>query len=141
MQKALITGAMRFLDRAMVESTADMRLALLAITWFFLSPLAFAANCDRACLLEQAKQFNAAMLAHIPEKIPLASDAQIRENTKAITLGESKWVGVTKILSEGVFADPILGNVVEHVAAESGDGAATTVYIGTSLKVVSGNHH
>lgn len=111
-------------------------MAFAATAILELAPAALAANCDRACLIEQAKQFNAAMIGHTPQKIQLAPDAQIRENTKAITLGESKWVGVTKILSEGVYADPILGNVIEHVAAEM--GAGKTVYIGTRLKVVDG---
>jgi hypothetical protein len=39
-------------------------------------------------------------------------------------------------LSEGVYADPVLGNVIEHVAAET--TAATPVYIGTRLKVAGG---
>ena len=111
-------------------------LAALTITLFFLSPQAFAADCDRACLLEQAKQFNAAMLAHNPEEISLAPDTQIRENTKAIALRDSKWNGVAKILSEGVFADPTLGNVIEHVSAQTAEGKA--VYIGTRLKVLDG---
>lgn len=108
-------------------------LTFAAVVLFVLSNAASAATCDRACLLEQAKQFNANMLAHTPEKIQLAADAQIRENTKAIALGDSKWVRVTKILSEGVYADPMLGNVVEHVAAET--TAGRDVYIGTRLKV------
>jgi hypothetical protein len=111
-------------------------LALLTVTLIFLSPLAFAANCDRACLLEQAKQFNAAMLAHTPEKIQLAPDAQIRENTKAITLAESKWSIVKQILSESVYADPVTGNVVERVAGQTADGKG--VYVGTRLKVIDG---
>ncbi len=93
-----------------------------------------AESCDRACLLEQAKRFNADMLAHTPQKVPLAPDAQIRENTKAVALSGSKWMGVTKILSEGVYADPDTGNVIEHVAAETAGGKP--VYIGTRLKVV-----
>jgi hypothetical protein len=109
---------------------------LLILAFLALSRQSFGANCDRACLLEQIKLFNAAMLGHTPEKIQLAPGAQIRENTKAITLGESKWTGVTKVLSEGVYADPILGNVIEHVAAET--GAGKTVYIGTRLKVQDG---
>jgi hypothetical protein len=109
-------------------------LAFAATALFVLSNAASAASCDRACLLEQAKQFNANMLAHTMEKIPLAANASIRENTKAIALGDSKWSGVTKILSEGVFADPTLGNVIEHVAAETTAGKA--VYIGTRLKLV-----
>jgi hypothetical protein len=50
---------------------------------------------------------------------PFARYANVRENTKAIALGDSKWIGVRKILSEGVYADPILGNVIEHVTAET----------------------
>jgi hypothetical protein len=110
------------------------RLVLMATALFVLSSAASAATCDRACLLEQAKQFNANMLAHTAEKIPLAAHANIRENTKAIALADSKWTGVTKILSDGVYADPILGNVIEHVAAET--AAGKTVYIGTRLKLV-----
>ena len=109
-------------------------LALATAVLFVLSNAASAATCDRTCLLEQAKQFNANMLAHTTEKIPLAANANIRENTKAIALGDSKWIGVAKILSEGVYADPILGNVIEHIAAET--AAGKTVYIGTRLKLV-----
>jgi hypothetical protein len=111
-------------------------LAFAATVVFVLSAAASTTPCDRSCLLEQAKQFNANMLAHTPEKIPLAPGAQIRENTKAITLGDSKWMGVNRILSEGVYADPVLANVIEHVAAET--AAGKTVYIGTRLKVVDG---
>lgn len=93
-----------------------------------------AVPCNRACLLEQAKQFNTNMLAHTTEKIPLGPNAQIRENTKSIVLADSKWATVTKILSEGVFADAIKGNVIEHVAAETTSGK--TVYIGTRLKLI-----
>jgi hypothetical protein len=110
--------------------------AFAATAFLVLTQAASATTCDRACLLEQAKQFNAAMLGHTPEKIQLANGAQIRENTKAIALGDSRWLGVTKILSEGVYADPILENVIEHVAAET--SAGTPVYVGTRLKVTSG---
>ena len=109
-------------------------LTLGATSLFIFSNAAFAATCDRACLQEQAKQFNANMLAHTTEKIPLAADANIRENTKAIALSDSKWIGVTKILSQGVYTDPTLGNVIEHVAVETTGGK--TVYIGTRLKLV-----
>ena len=101
---------------------------------FAFTNLASAATCDRTCLLEHAKQFNANMLAHTTGKIPLAPSVQIRENTKAITLADSKWSGVKKILSEGVYADAIKGNVIEHVAAET--AGRKVVYIGTRLKLV-----
>lgn len=93
-----------------------------------------AATCDRNCLLEEAAQFNADMLAHTPNKLPLTPSVQIRENTKAISLDQSRWYGVKQIRSEGMYADPVLGNVVEHVAAET--EAGKIVYIGTRLRVV-----
>ena len=105
-----------------------------AIALFAFARVASAQSCDRACLLEQAKQFNANMLAHTTEKIPLAASAQIRENTKAIALADSKWSSIKQIRSEGVYADAVKGNVIEHVAAETASG--TTVYIGTRLKLV-----
>jgi hypothetical protein len=71
-----------------------------------------------------------------PERLPLAVNANVRENTKVIALGDSKWLGVTKILSKGVYADPILENVIEHVAAETAGGKV--VYIGTRLKLSDG---
>jgi len=103
---------------------------------FAFASFASAGTCERTCLLEHAKQFNANMLAHTAEKIPLAPNVQIRENTKAITLADSKWSGVKRILSEGVYADAIKGNVIEHVAAEAAGGKA--VYIGTRLKLADG---
>jgi hypothetical protein len=112
------------------------RLAVAAIVALSLGRSAVAATCDRACLLQQATQFNRNMLAHTAGKIALAPAAEIRENTKAISLGASKWSTVKQIRSEGVFTDPALGNVIEHVAAET--DAGKIVYIGTRLKVVDG---
>jgi hypothetical protein len=51
-------------------------------------------------------------------------------------LADSKWSGVKKILSEGVYADAVKGNGIEHVAAETNGGK--TVYIGTRLKLADG---
>jgi hypothetical protein len=109
-------------------------LALVALAAFAFSTLGQAATCDRTCLLEEAKQFDAAMLGHTPEKIHLANGVQIRENTKVIALGESRWIGVTKILSEGVYADPVLGNAIEHVAAETTTGKPGTLARGSRLR-------
>ena len=101
-----------------------------------IAPVAAVASCDRACLLEQAKQFDASMLAHTPDQVPLAGNVQIRENTVAIELPQSRWMAVKQILSEGVYTDPVQGNVVEHVAAKAASGKP--VYIGTRLKVRDG---
>jgi len=113
-----------------------LRVCLVIGPAFIFTNLASAATCNRTCLLEHAKQFNAYMLTHTMQKIPLAPNVQIRENTKVITLADSKWSDVKKILSEGVYADAVKGNVIEHVAAETQGGK--TVYIGTRLKLAGG---
>jgi hypothetical protein len=112
------------------------RLAVMTVVLSAAAGTAGAAPCDRACLLEQAKQFNASMLAHATARIPLAPAAQIRENTRAIPLADSRWATVTRILSEGVYADAVRGNVIGHVAVETTGGK--TAYVGTRLKVVEG---
>jgi hypothetical protein len=117
-------------------AVAIVRLAVIAFTWCDAGGVASAAPCDRACLLEHAKQFNANMLARSVDRIPLGPGAQIRENATAIALADSRWSAVTRILSEGVYADPVKGNVIEHLAAETTAGKA--VYVGTRLKVADG---
>lgn len=113
-----------------------MRLAIAAIIAMSFGGAAIAATCNRACLLQHAADFNRDMLAHAPNKLPLASSVQIRENTKAIALDASRWSAVRQIRSHGVYADPALGNVIEHVAAEEDGGKI--VYIGTRLKIADG---
>ena len=83
------------------------RLTVVTIALFAFNSVASAAPCNRACLLEQAKQFNANMLARTTAKVPLGPNAQIRENTKSIALADSKWATVTKILlprEDGLYA-------------------------------------
>src|SRR3954453_1030604 len=79
--------------------------------------LAAGATCDRACLLQQAAQFNSNMLAHTTGKIPLADGGENREKPQAIPVGPRQWSTLKQIRSEGVYTDPVLGNVIEHVAA------------------------
>lgn len=100
------------------------------------NPEKSAPGCDRACLLEGARNFNASILAKTTNKLPMSAHVQVRENTKAIALADSKWMNVKRILSTGTFTDPVEGNVIEHVAAETADGRP--VYIGTRLKFANG---
>lgn len=106
----------------------------VAIVLFARTSSAAAATCDRGCLIAHAQQFNSSMLARTVGAIPLAANAKVRENAKEVALRDSRWLLVTRVLSEGVYADPVKGNVVEHVAAETASGAI--VYIGTRLRIV-----
>jgi len=111
-------------------------MAVVAVALLVFSRPAGAATCDRGCLLEHAKQFNARMLSHAADTIPLGPNAHIRENTKVIALADSRWSTITRIRSEAAYADVSKGNVIEHVAGETADGR--TVYVGTRLKVAGG---
>lgn len=121
--------------RSFIEGRC-IRLVIVAGIVLSLGQAAMGAPCDRACLLQYAETFNRDILAHAPGKLPLAPSVQIRENTMPITLDASRWTAVKQIRSHGVYADPVLGNVIEHVAAEQDGGKI--VYIGTRLKVADG---
>lgn len=107
--------------------------AALAAGLFAFPLLASATACDRACLLKHAERFNSAMLRKSPLDVELSRGAQVRENAEPVALANSKWAAVQRILSKGVFADPVSGNVIEHVVGQTAEGK--TVYIGTRLKI------
>jgi hypothetical protein len=50
-----------------------------------------AQDCDRACLIEMADDYTAALVAHDPSKVPLASDIVTVENVRKIGAGEGLW--------------------------------------------------
>ena len=69
--------------------------------------------CNRACLKDLASSYVAALVAHDPSKVPLATDLKFVENVTAKKPGEGLW----KTASEGptTFAvyvpDPVAGQV------------------------------
>lgn len=48
-------------------------------------------DCERACLIGMANDYAAALVAHDPSKVPLATNAITVENTKKIARGEGLW--------------------------------------------------
>jgi hypothetical protein len=54
-----------------------------------------AENCDRACLTGLITTYVDAMVAHDPSKLPLADNAKITENSKAIKLADGLWKTAT----------------------------------------------
>ena len=69
--------------------------------------------CNRACLKDLAGSYVAALVAHDPSRVPLATDLKFVENVKPIKPGEGLW----KTASEGptTFAvyvpDPVSGQI------------------------------
>lgn len=70
-----------------------MRITLLfgAALALALPATAQAQDCDRACLIDMANDYAAALVAHDPSQVPLASNAVTVENAKKIGRGEGLW--------------------------------------------------
>jgi hypothetical protein len=56
-----------------------------------LPAIAQAQDCDRACLIDMADDYAAALVAHDPSKVPLAGKLVTVENVKKIGTGEGLW--------------------------------------------------
>ncbi len=95
------------------------------------------AGLDRAALLKLADTYLAALVAHDPGKVPLASDVKVVENVGRIKPGEGLWKTATSAPTEFkiVVPDPILQEVGGLVVMQS-DGKP--VQVGFRLKVVNG---
>jgi hypothetical protein len=56
-----------------------------------------AGSCDRACLKGTVDSYLAALVAHDPSKVPMASDAKLVENTVPTKPGEGLWKTATAV--------------------------------------------
>jgi hypothetical protein len=69
------------------------------------------------------------MLAHDPAGVPLTANANIREVTVPVKLGEGgSWTKVTKLRNKQVFADPMQGNV-EYRGAVDANGKVASMSV------------
>jgi len=72
-----------------------MRIKLLFAAAFALAlpatAQAQASDCDRACLIDMANAYAAALVAHDPSRVPLAPNVVTVENVKKIGRGEGLW--------------------------------------------------
>jgi len=68
-----------------------MKLLIAAAFALVLPATAQAQDCDRACLIDMANDYAAALVAHDPSDVPLASNIVTVENAKKIARGEGLW--------------------------------------------------
>lgn len=94
------------------------------------------AACDQACLTKAMDAFVEAMTHGRSAAVPLAQDAEIRENTKVVTLDATAWRQVKAVRAIMTFADPTSANVVSRAGVELADGKPG--YISTRLKLSPG---
>ena len=95
------------------------------------------AGLDRAALLKLADDYLAALVAHDPGKMPLASDVKIVENVKRIKSGEGLWKTASSLPTDYkiVAADPTTQEVGGLVVMGSEQKPAQ---VGFRLKLVNG---
>jgi len=92
-----------------------------------------APSCDSTCLAKAMSGFLKAMTTGVADSLPLAETAEIRENGKVVSIGETAWKEVKGIRSVMTFADPVTGNVVSRAGVELAGGKPG--YMSTRLKI------
>ena len=92
-----------------------MRIKLLFAAAFAIALPAAAQgqDCDRDCLIKMADDYAAALVAHDPSRVPLASDAVTVENARKVARGEGLWRTVTGGVTE--FRIPVPDPVSQQV--------------------------
>lgn len=85
------------------------------------SPGPIPTDCNRACLEGLVDQYLAAVVAHDPKRLPLASDIRYTENDQVLDVGDGFWGTASGIGNyKHVFADPVenqvayMGTMVEN---------------------------
>lgn len=112
----------------------DLSKLLLLIGLLIPLSSAFAQQAsDRHDLLVTIETFLVHMSSERQDWIELANDANIRENGVAVTLSESRWQNVNKIVSKQTFADTSTGHVLARTGVELNSGEIA--YVSTRLKV------
>ena len=94
------------------------------------------AACDQACLAGVMSDFVTAMTTGKPTSVPLAREAEVRENAGIVALDATAWSQVKAVRSIMTFADAVTGNIVSRAGVELVDGKPG--YISTRLKVAAG---
>src|SRR5262245_41732061 len=90
--------------------------------------------CDRACLIDIADRYFAAIAAHDPSKAPLAPNARFTEQGQEVKVGEGIWQRVAEgpTTFKVYVPDPVVGQLGSIVVMKDGEN---TVQVGVRLKV------
>jgi hypothetical protein len=90
-----------------------------------------AQRCDRACLVDLADRYMAALLAKDPHTLPWAERVRHSENDVPMMIGDGVWGTVTKYTEALKTADPVTGNAFWlGVIEEHGQAAYYAMRIG-----------
>ncbi len=87
-------------------------MCVIALCASAVRPAHAAQSCDRACQKDEVNQFLDALIAHDPNKAPLAKNVRYTENGQVLELGDGFWgtASATGVYKH-YFTDPDSGNV------------------------------
>lgn len=94
------------------------------------------ASCDRTCLTGWMTRYLAAVVAHDPAAVPMATNVRFTEDSRDLKVGEGLWKTATKLGTyRQDFIDVRQQVAATHVLVEEGDKVAMTT---VRLKVANG---
>lgn len=100
--------------------------SLFGVSLLTMGPHAVAAatpSCSDACLKQVMDHYLGAMVRHDAAAVPLASAAEVREQTDPVRLGAGdSWKQIDSIRAQEIFTDPSTGNVVARCAVAMSNG-------------------
>jgi hypothetical protein len=101
------------MERSNMRATVVAR-GVIALAGFFQGVTQAAgpipADCNRSCLEGLVDEYLAAVVAHDPKRLPLASDVKYTENDQVLDIGDGFWGTASGIGNyRHVFADPVEG--------------------------------
>ncbi len=97
---------------------------------------AAAQSCNTQCLNKAMDGYLDNLIKRTPAAVPLAPNANLRENVAAVKLGEGVWKSVKSIKARQDFADPVSGQVWSFLGVELTGGEIAQM--SERLKVVGG---
>jgi hypothetical protein len=93
-------------------------------------------DCNRACLTGFADTFLKALAANTPNAVPLAPNAKVTVNGRAVPLAQAFWDGADRTVYRFDIVNPRLGDSATEAVVLNADGSKTMYMV--RLKVLDG---
>ena len=93
-------------------------------------------DCNRACLTGFADTFLHALAANTPNSVPLAPNAKVTFNGRAVPLAQAFWDGAERTVYRFDIVNPRLGDSATEAVVLNADGSKTMYMV--RLKVLDG---
>jgi hypothetical protein len=114
-----------------------LRIAVLAgVVLLATSPIDASAECNRACLTGVVDTYFQALAANTPAKVPLAANAKVTLNGRAVPLAQAFWDSAERTVYRFDIVNERLGDTGTEAVVLNADGSKTMYMV--RLKVLDG---